>query len=98
MAVHAPEGWKQKHAAAQDSHGEQQLPDADPPLCSAERRAAWARLIAKVYEVDPMICPRCGSPMKVLAVITDSRELAKILRHLVKTGKSPPGLQPSSLN
>ena len=32
-----------------------------------------------------------------LAVITDSRELAKILRHLVKTGKSPPGLQPSSL-
>ena len=60
-------------------------------------RAAWARLIAKVYEVDPMISPRCGSPMKVLAVITDSRELAKILRHLVKTGKSPPGLQPSSL-
>jgi len=97
VAAHAPEGWKQKHAERPDSPEWQQIPDADPPVCSAERRAAWARLIAKVYEVDPMICPRCGSPMKVLAVITDPREVAKILRHLVKTGKPPPGLQTSSL-
>jgi hypothetical protein len=96
VAVHAPEGWKQRHAAAQDSHEVYQILDADPPVCSAERRAAWAWLIAKVYEADPMVCPRCGSPMKVLAVITDRSEVAKILRHLVKTGRSPPGLRPSS--
>ena len=30
--------------------------------------------------------------MKVVAVIMDSVELEKILRHLVKTGKSPPGV------
>ena len=98
MAAHAPEGWKQRYTAAQDSHEVYQIPDADPPLCSAERRAAWARLIAKVYEVDPMVCPRCGSSMKALAVITDRREVAKILRHLVKTGRPPPGLRPSSLS
>jgi hypothetical protein len=40
VATHAPEGWKQKHAGAQDSHEKHQIPDADPPLCSAERRAA----------------------------------------------------------
>jgi len=64
----------------------------------AVRKAAWARLIARVYEVDPMVCGRCGSPMSILAIITDPEEVKQILRHLVKTGKSPPGLDPSSLN
>jgi hypothetical protein len=31
-------------------------------------RSAWARLIAKVYEVDPLICPRCGSEMDAKAI------------------------------
>ena len=26
-----------------------------------ERRHAWARLLARVYEVDPLVCPRCGA-------------------------------------
>jgi len=24
-----------------------------------------------VYEIDPLICPRCGSEMRLIAVITD---------------------------
>ncbi len=43
-------------------------------------------------KVDPMVCGRCGSPMRVLVIITDPEELNKIFRHLVKTGKPPPGL------
>ncbi len=31
-------------------------------------RRAWARLIRQVYEVDPLVCSRCGRTMKVLAV------------------------------
>jgi hypothetical protein len=65
------------------------------PQCAC--RSAWARLIAKVYEVDPLICPWCGSQMKLIAVITDPAEVGKILRHLVKTGRAPPGLDPSLL-
>ena len=26
-----------------------------------ERRHAWARLLARVYEVDPLVCPQCIS-------------------------------------
>ena len=59
---------------------------------------AWARLIKKVYEVDPLTCPRCGQPMKVLAVITDLPQVMKILRHLLKIAKPPPGLDPAALN
>jgi hypothetical protein len=52
-----------------------------------------ARLIAKVYDVDPLLCDCCGSPMKVLvAVITDPVEADKILRHLANIGRAPPGL------
>ena len=30
---------------------------------------SWARLIQKVYEVDPLICPRCGGDMMIVAFI-----------------------------
>jgi len=59
--------------------------------------SSCARLIAKVYEVDPLICPHCGSEMSLIAVIADPAEVGKILRHLINTGRAPPGLDPSSL-
>jgi hypothetical protein len=36
--------------------------------------------------------------MKVIALITNSAQVLKILRHLIKTGTPPPGLDPASLN
>jgi hypothetical protein len=35
---------------------------------SAAKRA-WARLIKQVYEVDPLVCSRCGGAMRILAFI-----------------------------
>jgi hypothetical protein len=95
VARHAPAGWKATH---------QGIPIDPSPLPSsasvpeASCRSAWAKLIAKVYEVDPLVCPRCTSRMRVLAVIIDPAEVNKILRHLVKTCRAPPGLDPASLN
>ena len=31
-------------------------------------RANWARLIKKIYEVDPLICPKCAGEMRVVAM------------------------------
>jgi len=36
-----------------------------------ECRKNWARLIQKIYEVDPLTCPKCSGTMKVLSVIED---------------------------
>ena len=36
--------------------------------------------------------------MKLIPVITDPAQVLRILRHRVKTGKPPPGLDPVSLN
>ncbi len=79
--------------------------EADIEVASAESRASWARLTRKIYQGarrglrapdDPLVCKKCGSAMKILAVITDPDEVKSILRHLMKTGESPPGLDPAS--
>ena len=88
----APAGWKADRLKASDPvqsyYEESGVPDQ-------ESSRTWARLIAQVYEVDPLVCTRCWSSMKVVAVITDPAEVKKILRHLVKVGRSPPGLDPN---
>ncbi len=52
----------------------------------------------KVYGVDPLVCPRCGSPMEIIAIIMDQEETARILKHLEKIGRPPPYFDPAFLN
>ena len=93
----APDGWKDKHRTAAQTENVPDKQETGIDVSSAESRASWARLIKKIYEVDPLVCKKCGSPMRILAVITDPDEVNNILRHLIKTGRSPPGLDPASL-
>ena len=39
---------------------------------------SWARLIAKVYLDDPLICPRCKGQMKIVAFIEEDGVIARI--------------------
>ncbi len=54
----------------------------DSQLEDQRRLSSWARLIAKIYNAGPLLCPRCGSRMRVIAVITDPEVIRKILRHI----------------
>jgi hypothetical protein len=54
----------------------------DGQVLAARARSAWARLIYKVYEVDPLTCPKCGAPMHVIALIDDATVIRRILEHL----------------
>jgi hypothetical protein len=54
-----------------------------PPERAALRRR-WANLIRRVYEVDPLVCPRCGSEMRVVSFITDPGVVRRIVDHLRK--------------
>ena len=42
----------------------------------------WAMLIRKIYEVDPLRCPKCGGEMKVIALIHEPDTISGILEHL----------------
>ena len=35
-------------------------------------RLGWAKLIWKVYGMDPLHCPHCGSEMEIYDIITDN--------------------------
>jgi len=47
-----------------------------------ERKSTWAALIKLIYETDPLLCPKCGSQMKIVSVIKDGAVIDKILDHL----------------
>ena len=96
----APDGWKDKHGASAQTEN---LPDdheADIEVASAESRASWARLIRKIYQGARR--GRSAGLQKVWICDEDigrhngPDEVKSILRHLMKTGKSPPGPDPAS--
>lgn len=48
--------------------------DAVPCILKSQRdekafRENWARLIQKIYEVDPLVCPKCKGAMKLIDYI-----------------------------
>jgi hypothetical protein len=45
----------------------------------------WAELIKKVFEVDPLICPKCGGRMTIISFIEDHKVINKIIAHLKLT-------------
>jgi hypothetical protein len=70
----------------------------EPPTAEAEpprkrRSPSWGRLIAKLYQVDPLVCTRCGKRMSIIAFVTDRLAVARILDHLglsVPEAEKPP--------
>lgn len=44
---------------------------------------SWARLIKKIYEVDPLTCPKCGGLMRIIAFIEDYKVIKKILDYFL---------------
>lgn len=47
-------------------------------------------LILHVWHMNPLRCPVCQNPMRVIAVIDDRRVAEKILRHLGAWHDPPP--------
>ncbi len=57
-------------------------PNVPPPPGSSIFKQRWAELIKKVYEADPLVCPRCGGAMRIIAFIDQPDVIEKILTHL----------------
>jgi len=49
---------------------------------SPAKRKAWARLIQKIYEVDPLTGPKCKGAMKILSFIDQPGVIKAILQHI----------------
>ena len=63
--------------------------DAEPARPTNAARIRWAVLLARIYEVLPLLCPACGGHMKILAFITDPPVVFAILSHLELPNEPP---------
>ena len=52
-----------------------------------------ARLIHRIFEVNPLQCIKCGGNMRVVAFITDYQSSKKILKHIGEETIRPPPLR-----
>ena len=50
------------------------------------RRRRWAELLRLVCQVEVEVCPRCGGAMSIVAFITESAVVRRILAHLERRG------------
>ena len=66
---------------------------AEPAHCRAARYA-WALLLARIYAVFPLLCPKCGGAMRIIAFITDASTVRDILAHLGEP-TAPPRIAPA---
>ena len=48
----------------------------------------------KVFEFDPLVCPKCQGPMKIRAFIVDPYEIDRITKNLnIPNQRAPPSLR-----
>ena len=70
--------------------------EIDPPLVSKELKKRWSYFIRKVYETDPLTCPKCQGEMRIISFIDQPDVIQKILQHLGlwEESHAPPGTDP----
>jgi len=67
---------------------------ADESLSQSKPRSSsislWAMLLARIYELLPLVCPLCGGGMEIISFITDPHTVQAILNHVGEPIKPPP--------
>ncbi|MCB0328966.1 MAG: transposase [Bdellovibrionales bacterium] len=67
------------------------LPEIDDP----ERPSTyWATCMKRVFEIDPLECPKCGATMKIKAFLQDQSEIKRLCENLSEVPwRAPPPLK-----
>jgi hypothetical protein len=60
---------------------------ANPPVEETEsdyrrefRRSGWAACIKRIYEIDPLECPKCKAQMRIIAFLQDEHSIKDIMK------------------
>jgi len=68
-----------------------------PQECKKPSKASlyrWAMLLARIFEVFPLICPKCEAPMRIISFIQDRHSIRKILNYINEPSE-PPVISPA---
>lgn len=74
--------------------GHTALPTPEPAQPKRAAHYLWAVLIARIYEVFPLLCPICGGQMRIIAFLTHSADIRYILDH-IGAASEPPHIAPA---
>ena len=55
VSMHAPDGWKESHLEHVADEEKGDVSESEIPV-AVSGNSIWAKLIAKVYQVDPIVC------------------------------------------
>jgi len=78
-----PEGPAPSPAASDPSR-------SDPSPAATSRRFRWAEILQRVFAVDALRCPRCGSTLRLVAAIEDPAIARRILECVGLPARAPP--------
>jgi len=67
---------------------------AEEPIHRQAARYAWALLLARIYEIFPLLCAKCGGEMRIIAFISEAPAVREILTYLGEP-TSPPRMAPA---
>ena len=90
----AARGKRKREASTEDAPAV--IPTSSSIPLSVRKR--WARLIAEIYKVNPLICSNCGGLMKIADFILDPQEIEETMVspgiELVRPNNNSPPNQP----
>ena len=69
---------------------DQGRPFGDRAAPGRRTSSRWAFLIARIYDVLPLVCPSCGASMSIIAFVTDPVPVRSILSYLDLPTRPPP--------
>jgi len=87
----SPKRARRKCKTSTDSKPYESNPDSEQSNGDPEPLTAplsWAQRLKRVFEIDILLCPRCGGTLRVIADVTDPDVIRTILEHLKQ--RAPP--------
>jgi hypothetical protein len=93
--VFAPRSKMRKLVVPAKESKDPDQPDAEEESEGSSRsKLGYAKLMARVFEIDVLKCPRCSSDMQIISFITETKAVRDILTSL-KMSTAPPGIAPA---
>jgi hypothetical protein len=93
LAYEQAEAGSDRATSSSACNGAEGATSDQPPPEEKPRRPAvylWAMLLARIYELFPLVCPRCGGEMEIIAFITEAPTVRAILTHIGEPSEAPP--------
>ena len=109
LSQHLPLMWEQTtryfglysartRGAKNDDSLKMEVSEHDHEESCRKATVSWARGMKRIFNVDPLICPRCGETMKIKAFLSDHREIERLCSSLgIEPWRAPPPFAKVSL-